>query len=140
MLLASSHYDHTCVLLGRVQLCLSHVRVAQHRESLGHSGDSSLIVHQQTPCFISLTLGRFLPHSREGGWCSARIAGERRLANAACAAVEGTIRPSEQCQTKPNECTLAKGHCTQRTQYPLIKEYTLNQNIKPPITQGIILS
>ena len=85
MLLASNHYDYTCVLLGRVQLCLSHVRVAQHRESLGHSGDSSLIVHQQTPCFISLTLGRFLPHSREGGWCSARIAGERRLANAACA-------------------------------------------------------
>ena len=140
MLLASNHYDYTCVLLGRVQLCLSHVRVAQHRESLGHSGDSSLIVHQQTPCFISLTLGRFLPHSREGGWCSTRIVGERRLAIAACAAVEGTILPSERCQTKPNEFTLAKGHCTQRTQYPLIKEYTLNQNIKPPITQGIILN
>ena len=29
---------------------------------------------------------------------------------------------------------------TQRTLYPLIQEYTLNHNIKPPIIYGLILN
>ena len=29
--------------------------------------------------------------------------------------------------------------CSHRTQYPLIKEYTLNHNIRAPIVLGIIL-
>ena len=32
------------------------------------------------------------------------------------------------------------GGGAQRTQYPLIKEYTLNHNIKAPIIEGIFLN
>ena len=34
----------------------------------------------------------------------------------------------------------AGASCTQRAQYPLIKEYTLNQNIKAPIISGVFLN
>ena len=48
------------------------------------------------------------------------------------AAVEAT-------QEASNNSSLKRPGLPQRTQYPLIKEYALNHNMKPPIITGIVI-